>query len=287
MFAASQDRAPSFLLVGDSHAGAVAGGIFEGARRAGVSGIQLTESGYRPVPTLISLNEPEKYARMNVLLEEVLRNPAIRTVIVVAYWEQAVTEYRYATPDGKEVAKESGIQLGLSSLARTYSDRRFLLMTAPPAATIFGASPAARALLFGKAISTSIPRGTFDQTQARYDAVLRALDREPNVDVVDITDLLCDADALRRLSRRSAGLQRRQSPYPRRRTQAGASFRTRTLGRAINGQIGPIALPECIGQPGRFGAEITWFSSSELANDGESREASCRPIYSKSEMKRS
>ena len=187
-------RAPSFLLVGDSHAGAVAGGIFEGARRAGVSGIQLTESGYRPVPTLISLNEPDKYARMNVLLEEVLRNPAIRTVIVVAYWEQAVTEYRYATPDGKEVAKESGIQLGLSSLARTYSDRRFLLMTAPPAATIFGASPAARALLFGKAISTSIPRGTFDQTRARYDAVLRALDREPNVDVVDITDLLCDAD---------------------------------------------------------------------------------------------
>jgi peptidoglycan/LPS O-acetylase OafA/YrhL len=185
-------RAPSFLLVGDSHAGAVAGGIFEGARQAGVSGIQLTEAGYRPVPSMISLDAPEKYSWMNGLLDEALRDPVIRTVIVVAYWQQAVNEYRYATPDGAEVPKATAIQLGLSSLARTYSDRRFLLMTAPPAATIFGASPAARALLFGKDVSTSIPRTTFDQMHARYDAVLRALDREPNIDVVDITDLLCD-----------------------------------------------------------------------------------------------
>ena len=185
-------RAPSFLLVGDSHAGAAAGGIFEGARQAGVSGIQLTEAGYRPVPALISLDEPVKYARMNVLLQDVLRNPDIRTVVVVAYWEQAVTESRYASSDGREMPKESAIRLGLSSLARTYGDRQFLLMTAPPAAAIFGASPAARALLFGKNITTSIPRTTFDQMHAHYDGVLRALDREPNIDVVDITDLLCD-----------------------------------------------------------------------------------------------
>lgn len=186
------DTPVTFLLVGDSHAGAASSGIFEGARRAGVAGIQLTAAGYRPFPTLLSLDEPEKYIEMNRLLEDVLKDEKIRTIIVVAYWSQALT-YRYANKENVPLDSATAVESGLVDLARSFPDRKFFLLTSPPVSKIFGGSAAARAQLFHRAIDISIPRREFEEMQSHYLGILRNLDREPNVDLIETADTLCDA----------------------------------------------------------------------------------------------
>jgi peptidoglycan/LPS O-acetylase OafA/YrhL len=189
----AKGEAASFVLVGDSHAGAVAGGIFEGARQAGLAGLQLTDAGYRPLFGLESLDEPDKYRWMNSMLERVLADHAIRTVMIVGYWQQAVSRYRYRSAAGDVVSGGHALYSGLLQLTRRYPDRRFIVMTALPAASVFGASAAARASLFGRDIETAVPRDKFDTMTAKYSGALLALSREPNVDLLDITDSLCDA----------------------------------------------------------------------------------------------
>ncbi|PTQ13143.1 acyltransferase [Sphingomonas oleivorans] len=187
-------RAPSFLLVGDSHAGAVAGSVFEAAARKGLSGVQLSDSGYRPMPGFLKHGEQAKYAWMHKQLVRVLEErPSIRTVLVVIYWHQAVDSTEYYNAQGRRLSGRDGTSQGLTALVNAYPDRHFIFMTAPAMSMTFGANPAARAALFGYDYAPSVPLADFHAMEASYRPIMADLAQHANVDVMDITNLLCGA----------------------------------------------------------------------------------------------
>jgi peptidoglycan/LPS O-acetylase OafA/YrhL len=186
------DRAATFVLVGDSHAGAAAGGVFAGASAAGVAGLQLSDSGYRPLLGLKNVDEPDKYEWMNRRLVEVLRDPAIRIVVLVVYWDQAL-QYRYRSMDGVALDSVDAVRSSLRKTVRAYADREFVLLSSPPTSAKFGANPAARAQLFHRTIEVAVPRSSYEDSRRTYMEILNDLAREPNVRVIDVAEVLCDS----------------------------------------------------------------------------------------------
>ena len=51
---------PSFVLVGDSHAAAISGGVFAAAARVGLSGYQFTADWFRPLPGIKMEKRPTR-----------------------------------------------------------------------------------------------------------------------------------------------------------------------------------------------------------------------------------
>jgi hypothetical protein len=182
------------LLVGDSHAGAVAGGVFSAAERLGIAGLQITTSGYRPLLGYDKFGEEDKYRVTTRLVTQALdAHPEIRTVLVVGYWNQAVNDDTYLNAAGVRVPGSTAVQQGLGALMKKYPDRAFIFSTAPAVSKSFGASAAARAVLFGRDQRPAVPREQLLAMERTYKGILVDLASRPNGRLVDITSALCDA----------------------------------------------------------------------------------------------
>ncbi|HEY3694523.1 acyltransferase family protein [Phenylobacterium sp.] len=179
---------PSFLMVGDSHAGALAHGVFEAARLESVSGYQLSDAGYRPIAPILKRGEQKKYAYMNRMLVGLLDgHPELKTVVVVVYWRQAMQD-SYIAPGGAPASLAGAFK----ALMRRYPERQFVFVEPPPMSPLFGASSAARAAQYHRPFQPDIPRREFETMEAAYMPILQALDSEPNGSVIDTTSALCD-----------------------------------------------------------------------------------------------
>lgn len=183
---------PTFLLVGDSHAGAMAGGVFEAANRAGIAGLQLSDSSYRPVIGLLMHREEKRYTWMNAQLTAVLtQNPQLATVVVVIFWNQAVNVDEYEESNGRRIKGQEAMREGLLRLVRSYPNRRFIFLTSPAMSSTFGVSAAARAMLFGRQYAPVVPLESFRTMEASYRQILDELDALPSVQVLDISSHFC------------------------------------------------------------------------------------------------
>ncbi len=68
-----QGATPDFLVVGDSHANAIAPAIFEAAAVEGRAGFQLSDNGYRPLVGYLKVGEPDKYSYLDQADAQVAR----------------------------------------------------------------------------------------------------------------------------------------------------------------------------------------------------------------------
>jgi peptidoglycan/LPS O-acetylase OafA/YrhL len=186
---------PDLLVVGDSHADAFAQTVFEAAQQAGRAGYQISDTGYRPLLGYEKIGEEAKYRALNRLVAQVLdRHPAIRTIVVPAYWQQAVGIDTYRDAASARVAGATAVSAGFAALIARYPGRRFLFILPAAHALSFGGSPAARAAWYGRTpFHPSVPRATFEAEQAGYAPIVTRLLRDRQVDVLRMSDLLCDA----------------------------------------------------------------------------------------------
>nr|WP_276593056.1 SGNH hydrolase domain-containing protein [Sphingomonas sp. GC_Shp_3] len=186
---------PDLLVIGDSHADALAQSVFEAADEAGHAGYQISDTGYRPLLGYAKVGEEAKYRYLNRLAVALLdSHPAVRTIVIPAYWHQAVSIDSYVGPADTRVAGAVGVEAGFVALLKRYPNRRFLFLLPAAHSLTFGGDAAARATLFGRApFHPAVPRALFDAEQAEYAPILARLKTDPRVHVLRMSDTLCDA----------------------------------------------------------------------------------------------
>jgi peptidoglycan/LPS O-acetylase OafA/YrhL len=190
----SASARPTFLIIGDSHAEAVAAAIFEAAGEVGRSGYQLTDTGYRPFLGFRKFGEIPKFQYLNALTVAFLDNhPEIEDVILPLYWRQAVLADTYLDNKGRRVPGRTATQVGLEALFARYPDKRFLVIASAANSPLFGGAIAARAAWFGRDFHPWVPRQDFETLEAKYADILEDLRRNPRVSVLHLSDRLCDA----------------------------------------------------------------------------------------------
>ncbi|MET0239887.1 MAG: acyltransferase family protein [Sphingobium sp.] len=190
---------PDLLIVGDSHAEALAAATFEAAARLGRSGFQVTDTGYRPTLGYEKVGEEKKYHYLNKLVIDLLtRNPQVKDVIVPAYWHQAAGIDQYRDADGRVVSGVAGMEAGLGLLAARYPDKQFLLVLPAAHSLAFGGSALARATWYGRLpFQPVVERAVFDAEAREYAAAINALKRYPNIRTFGLDQYFCDRSICR------------------------------------------------------------------------------------------
>lgn len=183
-----------FLVIGDSHADALAAAVFEAGAKAGHAGYQLTDTGYRPVIGFVKKGEEAKYSYINKMATKLLDSrPDITRIVVPIYWHQAVGVDSYVDGNGRPVSGAEGVRLGLEELLRRYPDRQFLFILPSAHSLAFGGNAAARATWFGHVpFNPTLPRAAFDSEAREYMPIVDTLAADPRVKVIRLADALCD-----------------------------------------------------------------------------------------------
>jgi peptidoglycan/LPS O-acetylase OafA/YrhL len=85
-----RDAAPDFLLIGDSHAAALADGVDAAAKRAGRSGILVAQNSCLPIPGLLRTDDPPSWPtcrRQRDGLLDLVDRLGVRLVLMHARWD--------------------------------------------------------------------------------------------------------------------------------------------------------------------------------------------------------
>jgi peptidoglycan/LPS O-acetylase OafA/YrhL len=186
----------SFLLVGDSHADAIAQAVFETAAARGMAGVQITDAGWAPVIGFLKQDERDKSAYDNAMTLRTLdAHPDLKTIILVIDWKREAQDFHYVDAQGRGLDSMRAVGEGFAALIKRYPDRHFFIYAPTPQAPDFGAEPAARALFYHRAFAPDLSRARFAAQIAPVRAVLARLAALPNATIVDPASYLCDATA--------------------------------------------------------------------------------------------
>ena len=130
--------APSFALVGDSHADALSPGLFAAARDAGAAGWQITGAGLQAFPDRWRPIEGGPTPISRAIIRFLEDRPEAKTVILSGYWSYYATgnAYRHkrglwvdAAYDGSGPAyNPRSLKSAIAQLAARFPDRRFVLL---------------------------------------------------------------------------------------------------------------------------------------------------------------
>lgn len=198
---------PSFLLWGDSHAGALAPAIEGLARRKGRAGLLIGQAGCLP------LLDVERHDRRDLPCREFTeaaarileQNPEIRTVLLVARWAAYAGGARLEDPSGTaaRIAREGpgdnarvlreGLERTLRFLAQ--QNREVVLVTEAPDVGWDVPTAMARSLAFGRSMPESPSLETHRARQKGIMDMLQDVSRRHSLRVVDLSPTLCPRGA--------------------------------------------------------------------------------------------
>ena len=114
------DQAPTFLLVGDSHSGALIAEFDTLARAGGRNGLAIGYPSCAPIVTLRnkSTNHPHCDWLNETIVAFLRGHPEISTVVLAARWSTYVSTSFYDEPEtAKEVSFAEGVEKTLSEIA--------------------------------------------------------------------------------------------------------------------------------------------------------------------------
>lgn len=142
-----EGSAPTFVLVGDSHANALAPAIFDAAARLGMSGYQFTGSGFAPTVGRVRIGnvrrQPILDKRIDAFVEFLSDKPNIKMIYLTGWWHRYATGISYRSNNGiwQDEACNSNLgldcnkgslQRSLTRLVRQFPDRRFIFLDDVP-----------------------------------------------------------------------------------------------------------------------------------------------------------
>jgi hypothetical protein len=196
--------APSFVLAGDSHANALADGLFAAARSRGVAGVHFTAPGFVPLPGRRSLGGRRRDILVPEFLSYLKRHPELRTIIVTGFWAHEASGRSYKDKpridvdegyDGSGAAYTPiAFRHSLERLVGAFPNRRFILLDDIPTGKELSLREYARIMYVnGSAPPAGLPRRIADAQRASYDPLLRAVtSAHPNVSYVPVFAWVCD-----------------------------------------------------------------------------------------------
>lgn len=197
--------APSFVLVGDSHAEASSHTIFRAADTLGVSGYSIMASGYMLLPGRSKISpgyQPEDLTPS--ILAWLDQRKDIRTIILTGYWLYEATSVTYRHKgtqftddryDGRGFAYNPvALRHALDRLAERYPDRRIVLIDDVPSGNEIFVKHFIRGLVARGEAKSALPRVVADEQQRSYMPILEGVAADhANVSVHRLlTDAVCD-----------------------------------------------------------------------------------------------
>ncbi|GAA0266929.1 hypothetical protein GCM10009127_03160 [Alteraurantiacibacter aestuarii] len=177
--------APTFALIGDSHAGALSPPIFQAADALGVSGAQLSSAGYVPMPGRRNLGAnyapnltPEVFGWLDA-------NPQIHTVVMAGYWQYEATSRTYrhnGTIFADEDYDGSGTDYNprafanaLNRLVARFPDRQFVFLDDVPTGRELYVRHYVRGVVSHGSGLDALPRAAAEEQRALYAPILSQL----------------------------------------------------------------------------------------------------------------
>jgi peptidoglycan/LPS O-acetylase OafA/YrhL len=201
--------APSFILVGDSHAAALSDGIFAAARSRGLAGVQFTANGFVPLPGRRSLMSRRSLVTATpadltpAFVSYAHEHPLLRTIIATGFWVHEATGRSYRNPlqifvddqyNGSGAAYNPvALRHALDRLIEELPDRQFILLDDVPSGPELSLEEYAREVYEGYAQPvTGLSRSQANAQRATYEPVLQAVAAtHPNVIYVPTLSHLC------------------------------------------------------------------------------------------------
>lgn len=198
------NASPSFVLAGDSHAGALSDGLFAAAKSRGLAGVQFTSSGFMPLPGRHPLTTRR---RGNADLTEpfviyLKQHDELRTIFITGFWQHEATGQSYRNPqeidvddayDGSGAAYDPvALRHALDRLVAMFPDRHFVFLDDVPAGPELSLQDYARVLYVGGRPLPGLPHVTAVIQRAAYEPILEQVAAShPNVRYVPVLKGLC------------------------------------------------------------------------------------------------
>lgn len=193
---------PSFILVGDSHAGALSPAVFAAAEAIGVAGYQYTNSDFRPLLGVSKRGSPGWGEQTDVLVDFITARAELTTVFVTGYWLHQMTGYTYRHSGdiweddgydggGSDYNATATLQ-GLRRFAEHLPDVRIVLLDDVPSGEVLNIRSLLRAHRFGRADLSGLDAAIARDQRRVYEAAFSALAAaSDNVSYVPILETLC------------------------------------------------------------------------------------------------
>lgn len=196
---------PHFVLIGDSHAAAVAPALFAAADSLGVSGVQITSSGYMLLPGRRNLGIDYAPQITPDVLAWLEHRHDIRTIVITGYWLYEATSRTYRHQgtifaddkyDGSGIAYDPiALRNALVRLFEMFPDRHFVILDDVPSGREIYIKHHLRGLVARGQGADHISRANAEEQQRQYMPVIEAAARgRGNVAVHKVlTGAVCDA----------------------------------------------------------------------------------------------
>jgi len=196
----------TFLLWGDSHAGALAAAVDYQAKRYGVAGALIHYGGCLPLVGLRRygdyLPHVQNCTDLNDAALQLLADARISTVILHGRWALAATGMRYKDERGQRVPlSPDGITENRAALASALDQTlqklvalkvRIYLVSDTPEIGLNVPSTLARAALFGREIDISPPVSAYAERQKGAVELLEFYSKKYGATVIQPAGALCD-----------------------------------------------------------------------------------------------
>lgn len=200
----AKGRTPSFVLVGDSHANAVAPAVFKVAADIGRAGYFIWAPGFCPLPGVTEIRNPDYSRPMPDFIALMAKAPQVKRVVVVCYWGLRVSperqfrklEFRDAGYDGSGRAyNRTSLARGLSRLTEALPGRSLVLFEDVPTGAELDPKAAARLMhVWGDAGAGGIGLdwSAYERQRSHYLPILQSLAAErPEVEIMPVSQYLC------------------------------------------------------------------------------------------------
>jgi peptidoglycan/LPS O-acetylase OafA/YrhL len=195
----------SFVLWGDSHAAAITMEMSEVAAHFHLNGVSVFGPGCPPILGLeaTALRAFSGCRRQNLALNNLLKEPTIRRIILVARWA-AYTELdnvgggiRIKIPHfdkSDSTANRKAFFEGLRNTVRTITEsgRQLTIIGPVPELPFDLPSTVIKDMMHGKSGDHSIQRIDFERRQSNFRLLLDEFANVPGVQIIEPSEILCD-----------------------------------------------------------------------------------------------
>lgn len=89
------DKAPTFALLGDSHADALRPALETAALNLGISGLHMTRPGCRPLLGVKETGSAECVVVTEKFLNQIIKTKSVETIFLAGFWELPFTGFSY------------------------------------------------------------------------------------------------------------------------------------------------------------------------------------------------
>jgi peptidoglycan/LPS O-acetylase OafA/YrhL len=211
----------TFIIWGDSHAGALSYGLDKHATRHKISGLQLSSNGCPVSPVLTRGDQPKMRANCHKDAQRalnIIKDIKPRNLLVQTRWALHFESTRH---DNLLGGKEHGHPISIKKVNDNYNlsdidlfeyyvdyfiqlaaemetqNTRLILISSTPEAGWNVPEKMLRSINNNSHFDTSIARSTFDTRNYKATALFEILSKVPNITIINPSDVFCDGNVCR------------------------------------------------------------------------------------------